>query len=285
MLPKVQKKNVNKKHYIKKKNEIQIEDNQLDNPSINIDTNKKSISNINIESQLEDSSDINIKTEVKKNCIKNLFLDLDEDFNTTNNVNNLQEANTKIVKCTPVLSGSSIFRFRPINLKWQKEQSKKLGLVYIHNDYFKASKNSILHPPVECYDIVGDGNCFFRCIALCVTGSQVNHQYMRQLIVDFMQINSDKVDRFSGIKNYMQNSGMIKLATWATDIEICFTAAFIEADIYTFTSNSKGIFNWVRYPSSLTQKEEPNYNKMALYLYHKNSKHFEVVIKVKKQGH
>lgn len=256
----------------------------MDNPSINIDTNKKSISNINIESQLEDSSDINIKTEVKKNCIKNLFSDLDEDFNTTNNVNNLQEANTKIVKCTPVLSGSSIFRFRPINLKWQKEQSKKLGLVYIHNDYFKASKNSILHPPVECYDIVGDGNCFFRCIALCVTGSQVNHQYMRQLIVDYMQINSDKVDRFSGIKNYMQNSGMIKLATWATDIEICFTAAFIEADIYTFTSNSKGIFNWVRYPSSLTQKEEPNYNKMALYLYHKNSNHFEVVIKVKKQG-
>jgi len=94
-----------------------------------------------------------------------------------------------------------------------------------------------------------------------VTGTQVNHQDMRKLIVDDMQINDEKVNTFSGIKNYIQNSAMKKMAIWATDIEICFTAAFIEADIYKFTSNSKGIFDWVRYPSSLNQKEEPNYNK------------------------
>lgn len=63
-----------------------------------------------------------------------------------------------------------------------------------------------------------------------------------------------------------------------------FTAAFIETDVYTFTLNPKGIFNWVRYSSSLTQNQEITYNKMAFYLSHKNSNHFEVVIKAKKRG-
>lgn len=46
-----------------------------------------------------------------------------------------------------------------------------------------------------------------------------------------MQNNYEKGDKFSVIKNYLEHSGMRKLTTWATDIEICFTTALIEADI------------------------------------------------------
>lgn len=100
-----------------------------------------------------------------------------------------------------------------------------------------------------------------------------------------MQKNEKKVEDYSGIKNYLKTSKMKELGIWATDVELYFTASLLDVDIYTFTSNPKEIFHWLRFPASNRNKELPNYKKMAIYLNHKNSNHFEVVIKVKKQAH
>lgn len=77
---------------------------------------------------------------------------------------------------------------------------------------------------------------------------------------------------------------MAELIIWTTDIELYFADRFLEVDIYTFTSNLKGIFRWLRFPASNKNKKQPNYKKTAIYLNHKNSNHFEVVIKLRKQS-
>lgn len=130
-----------------------------------------------------------MKTELK-NTSTHIFSDLEDDSNIIDDILvNQSDEITEVVKCTPVLSANTTFRFRPINHKWQKVHCKLLGLIYVYNDYFKTNKNSVLHPPVECFNIVGDGNCFFRCISLCVTGTQVQHQEIRKIITDYMHNN------------------------------------------------------------------------------------------------
>lgn len=47
---------------------------------------------------------------------------------------------------------------------------------------FKLTKNSILQFPILCFPIESDGNCFFRAISLCITGTEVQHQKVRKEI-------------------------------------------------------------------------------------------------------
>jgi len=174
-------------------------------------------------------------------------------------------------------SDGSKFRFHPINNKWQKEQCKIMNLAYVQSDDFKTTKNSILHFPNVCAPTIPDGNCFFRAISLCITGTEVQHSEIRKLIIQFMKNHNTKVDDFSNTQNYITKSNMESDKVWATEVEMHFTAAFLSADIYSFTANQ-----WLRFSHSLQLSTKPDYNKMAIYLNHKNSNHFEVVLKVKK---
>lgn len=241
----------------------------------------------NVNIQLDNKLKINTDTKLEKTSDISNFENQETHIDIINNriYNTDSDTNLQLIKCIPGLSIRSEFRFRPINKKWQKFQCEKLGLIYVGNDFFKNTKNSILHPPVENFKIEGDGNCFFRCISLCITGTQEQHQDIRKIITEYIQKNEKEVENFSGVKNYLKNTKMAELTIWASDVEIYFTAKLLEVNIYTFTSNPKGIFHWLRFPASNKNTEQPNDKKMGIYLNHKNSNHFEVVIKVKKQPH
>jgi len=94
-----------------------------------------------------------------------------------------------------------------------------------------------------------------------------------------MKIQETKVEDFSNTQNYITKSNMECHKVWATEVETYFTAEFLNADIYSFTENQ-----WLRFSHSLQLSAKPDYNKMAIYLNHKSSNHFEVVLKVKKMA-
>ncbi|KAE9538567.1 hypothetical protein AGLY_005666 [Aphis glycines] len=165
----------------------------------------------------------------------------------------IEEPNLKISAETIQSQDNKIhgskFRFHPINNKWQKEQCKIMNLAYVQNDYFKMTRNSILHFPNVC----------------------------ASTIPDVYENHNKKVDDFSNTQNYITKSNMESDKVWATEVKMHFTAAFLSADINSFTANQ-----WLQFSHSLQLSTKPDYNKMAIYLKHKNSNHFEVVLKVKK---
>lgn len=108
-----------------------------------------------MDTQLDDISKILVPELKKKSSIH--FSQLEDDDSDCISNNYQPDVYSEIVKYTPVFSARSTFRYCPINWKWQKDQCKNLGLIFVHNDYFKTSKNSVLHPPFECYNILGDG--------------------------------------------------------------------------------------------------------------------------------
>ena len=72
----------------------------------------------------------------------------------------------------------------------------------------------------------GDGNCFFRCLSLNITGTKTNHQVLRKAVVDYMKEHNEDLP-----EDYLQKSKMWKERVWATDIEISTAANFLQNDI------------------------------------------------------
>lgn len=79
-----------------------------------------------------------------------------------------------------------------------------------------------------------------------------------------MQKNENKVENISRIKNYLKNTKMAELTIQTTNVELYFATRLLEVDIYTFTSNPKGIFHWLRFAASNKNKEQPNYKQIAI---------------------
>ena len=93
--------------------------------------------------------------------------------------------------------------------------------------------------PWQTSSIEGDGNCFFRCIAEIITGSQEDHSIFRSTIASFIASEgTTRLGWYFKQKNTtpfhylvherpIQNDG-----EWASDVEIMATSALLKTDIY-----------------------------------------------------
>ena len=122
----------------------------------------------------------------------------------------------------------------------------------------------------------GDGNCYLRCIEFVLTGSEDDHLRIRNFIIDHMRKLGSKLEEYinSTVETYLDESNMNQNQIWATDAEIMG----LGIDVYLYTWNSKTGKEWLRYPSSFTLVS-PRTND-AIYLYHPNGNHFDVVLDV-----
>ena len=50
-------------------------------------------------------------------------------------------------------------------------------------------------------DIIGDGNCFYRCLAMFFESTQENHKYCRETIYMYIYNNKDIFKSFFDINN------------------------------------------------------------------------------------
>jgi len=168
--------------------------------------------------------------------------------------------------------------FRPISLEEQHQLCRKLGMQRIRPVVYGRSQD-IARPPKRLHRTRGDGNCFFRAISYCVTGTEDGHQTLRNKVTEHM---SNKVSRElenymnSNMSRYMDESNMILDGVWATDAEIIATASLLELDIMIYSSYGSIIeHNWQNFPSTFHLGQRTN---KALYLQNLNNVHYDVVI-------
>ncbi|CAO4361721.1 unnamed protein product [Caenorhabditis nigoni] len=80
-----------------------------------------------------------------------------------------------------------------------------------------------------------DGNCFYRAISWCLTGSQSYHQKLRIATAEYLEKNEESMRKFSGTldyKEYVEN--VRKNGEWATSCEIYAVANLLDVEIVTF---------------------------------------------------
>ena len=199
------------------------------------------------------------------------------------------------------------FIFNIIDSHWQQTKLQELQIQQYLHEYHTQQPCISLGNPTCIIPILGDGNCFFRCISYFLTGTQNHHNICRQLTVNYMhtirnQFENIIMNRCSEIlpkqhisiskkrqsakyyrtveslEGYIKASQMNKLGKWATEIEIYTVSALLETDIYIYTLHGT-TWQWTKYSASeLLQTYRPC--DKAIYLQHANLNHFECVIEV-----
>ena len=104
--------------------------------------------------------------------------------------------------------------------------------------------------PENAQDVKGDGNCFFRCIALSLYESEEQHETIRKKVVH--EINSDeryyKEYMDKEIKEHVNDMSRSNggTATWATEAEVLATAECYKIDIFVYIETGDHP-DWLRY--------------------------------------
>ena len=109
-----------------------------------------------------------------------------------------------------------------------------------------------LKPPDKVFVIRGDGNSYFRALSFILTGTEIYHVRIRQVICDFIEIHYDDLniflDQFVDEGRYLRKKKMRENGTWGTELEIIATATIANRDVIVY--NHTG---YLRYQSPFAQ--------------------------------
>ena len=114
--------------------------------------------------------------------------------------------------------------------------------------------------PSSTARIVADGNCFFRSLSFVLTGSQDYHQEVRLLVTTYMIDNMGNPQLSSLIKdgerveNYIEQSKMQLLGTWATEIEIIASTLLLQTTIDVYGPCGKSN-KWQKHALKVKKKQ------------------------------
>ena len=140
----------------------------------------------------------------------------------------------------------SFEKYHPINFQDQQSICKRLGLYYsrpskVHIELTGAIlRNYILAKTAR---IIGDRNCLFRALAYAITGTEISHLKVRELICKFM-IGTGKEKCWKYVKNNIAREQVINMSgylaltnmtcqyTWGTDCEIMAAAYLFGVNIF-----------------------------------------------------
>lgn len=159
----------------------------------------------------------------------------------------------------------------------RKEICKELDLVF--TDKEQHSNMSIIEidgTKLHCRNIKGDGNCLFRAVSYCVSGSEDNHDAIRQATCRHLLENECVFESLQrnvnmSMNEYLQMSHMNESGTWATEMEIIGIAALFKINVYTFSFGQ-----WLLYSGRHLNSEFVN-NRGSIFLHHLNGNHYNVI--------
>ena len=129
--------------------------------------------------------------------------------------------------------------------------------------------------PQDVSDVVGDGNCFFRCISLSLYSTQEKHKEVREKIVATVQ--NDKQfykERIDG--NFDQHVKEVSLSdgsgsSWATEAECLAASETYDRDIFVYDERRTPA-EWFRYSRPDTCNHRRKYIKILC-----TGSHFKLV--------
>ncbi|XP_061180157.1 uncharacterized protein LOC133188671 [Saccostrea echinata] len=172
--------------------------------------------------------------------------------------------------------------FRPLSGNRKIELCQTLGISF--SSYEKVSEPTLFtqeaEAPDDCVRIQGDGNCFFRAISFCLTGVEDHHYDLRSAICEHLLNNSSLFKTFlrcgeNSVENHIAMRNMTHEGVWATEIEILALSHLLNTDVHTYTQN-----HWVTYSACLVDPTTNLQCSEAIYLFHENENHYNVVLSV-----
>lgn len=129
--------------------------------------------------------------------------------------------------------------------------------------------------PCKNVNIMADGNCFFRAISKAICGTEEHHATIRRATVRHLENNDATYQAFLrhgnlSVLEYVIQSKMCCLGTWATEVEIQAAADLLGLNIYTYAGR------WIEYKCNGVRE-----SNQGIYLEH-YANHYETVVCVKK---
>ncbi|XP_062606132.1 uncharacterized protein LOC134267940 [Saccostrea cucullata] len=169
--------------------------------------------------------------------------------------------------------------FIPLSVQKQRELCKELGFSYsVSRCEYDAVSIKDMDIPSNCREIEGDGNCFFRAISYSLTNSENYHQHLRKAVCQHLLKYEKKFQQFmrceGSLRSYLLSSEMSEDGIWATELEILAMSHMLNIDIYTYSD-----MKWIQF-SGEEPNHEPGEHDGAIYLYHRQQNHYDVVLSV-----
>lgn len=149
-----------------------------------------------------------------------------------------------------------------------KVQCKKRSLSH--------TASGVLGAPCKNVKIKGDGNCFFRAVSEALCGTEEYHEPIRNAVVQQLQSKQHTYRTilrmcYRLVSEYITESNMNCLGSWATKVEIQAAADMLGVSIYTYYTN-----RWIEYRCNGLEV-----SKQGIYL-ENNRNHYETVVCVKR---
>ena len=95
-------------------------------------------------------------------------------------------------------------------------------------------------------DVLGDGNCLFRCLSLEIFKTQDKHTKVREEVVEALRENEGFFKSYIGDQYELHLERMAKDGVWGTDSEILAASEKYKCDIFVYTKHGDGN-KWLRY--------------------------------------
>lgn len=226
---------------------------------------------------LENESGLMLERKYNVSLLKHFierppFVDIVREKSTTSSL-----PNDKDVEIISEEIDSEIQHFNPVDEEWQSAACKRFHQnTEVRNPHPANRANALLSTePKGVINMRGDGNCFFRAVSYALTGSQMQHERVRQNVVQWMKRNDDTLNNHFG-SGYLDDSRMSENGIWATEVEILVTAAFLETDIQVLCqTGTNNRLSWNRYKSETLGGHATT--SKCIYLANKSGVHFDYV--------
>ena len=207
--------------------------------------------------------------------------------------------------------------FRPMNYVpvdeiWQRSICNAFGWQFIAPSRGRTLNNlygiNCKTPPKDPTYIEGDGNCWFRAIALIATGDEENYMQVKNSVIEFMWANIAILQKtFEDLQHYREIYNIrfsphfarevilfhSQPNEWVKNVVMEMTAVMLNTRFYLYYKGRKGRAGswtsiesgsypvWFRrdqirnYPRGVNHAIIPELGEQSLYINHKNRNHFE----------
>ncbi|XP_062283095.1 uncharacterized protein LOC133987667 [Scomber scombrus] len=164
-------------------------------------------------------------------------------------------------------------QFEPLSKEVAQSVCKRLNVECEKLDEVVSVGVGLLGSPCKKDNIVADGNCFFRAVSLAVSGTQKSHRKLRLAVVKHLEKNASQYNsilrsEYSSVADYVRESKMRYVGSWATEVEIQAAADCLGVDILTFCDG-----RWLEYSCKFH-----GLSRQGIYLENCNGNHYETVV-------
>lgn len=102
----------------------------------------------------------------------------------------------------------------------------------------EGKKPDTARSPLQCKIVLGDGNCFFRALSVCLSGSEESHEILRSKMCTHVTQNKALFKGLlrspsQSLEDYLMSMSCV--GTWATEFEIIAMSHMLNVNIFTYS--------------------------------------------------